>query len=71
MTIECAMRFQEPINAPKRAHALLTATEAATAQALSGGFWFKTERSPTELLATLEAAGLPFAAFESIDFKNI
>ena len=72
MTIECALRFQDSREAPDRAlRVVLTEAEAKTAQFLSGGFWFKTERSPMTILADFQEAGFEFEDFESIEFRNI
>ena len=72
MTIECTIRFKEPREAIKRAlGSILLTTEAATAQHLVGGFFFKTDRSPTAILAAFEEDGFEIADFENIEFRPI
>ncbi|WP_323006546.1 hypothetical protein [Pseudorhodobacter sp.] len=73
MTIECTIRFKnEPRAAIERAlGSILLTTEADTAQGLMGGFFFKTDRSPTAILAAFEEDGFEFADFENIEFRTI
>jgi len=72
MNIECTVRFHD-VRAPiaRAFQAVLLTTEADTAQALVGGFHFKSARSPTQILAAFEAEGFGIAAFEMIEFRPL
>ena len=45
--------------------------DADTAQGLMGGFFFKTDRSPTAILAAFDEDGFEFADFENIEFRPL
>lgn len=81
MTIECTIRFTDatlgsktysPRGAIDRAlGSILYATEADTAHLIFGGFFFKTDRKPTEILAAFEEDGFETEDFQSIEFSKI
>lgn len=73
MTIECTIRFKtySRETVERTLGSILLTAEAETAQGLIGGFFFKTDRSPTEILAAFEVDGLEFADFENIEFRPV
>ncbi len=73
MTIECTIRFKtcSRETAERALGSILLTAEADTAQGLMGGFFFKTDRSPTAILAAFEEGGLEFADFENIEFRPL
>lgn len=73
MTIECTIRFKT-YSRETAEHALgsiLLMTEADTAQGLMGGFFFKTDRSPTAILAAFEEDGFEITDFDNIEFRPL
>jgi hypothetical protein len=73
MTIECTIRFKnEPRAAIERAlGSILLTAEAESAQGLMGGFFFKTDRSPTAILAAFEEDGFEITDFDNIEFRPL
>lgn len=73
MTIECTIRFKSYSRetVERVLGSILLATEADTAQGLMGGFFFKTDRSPTAILADFEEDGFEIADFENIEFRPL
>lgn len=73
MTIECTIRFKTyDREAVERAlGSILLTAEADTAQGLMGGFFFKTDRSPTAILAAFEEDGFEIADFDNIEFRPL
>lgn len=73
MTIECTIRFKnEPRAAIERAlGSILLTAEADSAQGLMGGFFFKTDRSPTAILAAFEEDGFEITDFDNIEFRPL
>ena len=73
MTIECTIRFKNDTRtAVERAlGSILLTAEAETAQGLMGGFFFKTDRSPTAILAAFEEDGFEITDFDNIEFRPI
>lgn len=73
MTIECTIRFKtySRETAERALGSILLTTEADTAQGLMGGFFFKTDRSPTAILAAFEEDGFEIADFDNIEFRPL
>jgi hypothetical protein len=73
MTIECTIRFKtySRETLERVFNLVLEASEHATAQHLMGGFFFKTDRSPTAILAAFEDEGFEIADFENIEFRPL
>lgn len=73
MTIECTIRFKtySRETAERALGSILLTAEADTAQGLMGGFFFKTDRSPTAILAAFEEDGFEFADFDTIEFRPL
>lgn len=73
MTIECTIRFKSYSRetVERALGSILLTAEADTAQGLMGGFFFKTDRSPTAILAAFEEDGFEIADFENIEFRPL
>lgn len=73
MTIECTIRFKtySRETVERAVGSILLTTEADTAQGLMGGFFFKSDRSPTAILAAFEEDGFEITNFENIEFRPL
>ena len=71
MTIGCTICLKNREVIERAFGSILLTTEADTAQGLVGGFFFKSDRSPTAILAAFVEDGFEIADFENIEFRPL
>lgn len=69
MKFEYTLRFETPSAIDRALGHVLTQNEVDTSRSLIGGFYFTSEREPSEMIAEFEAEGINLWDFRSFQFE--